>query len=244
MKAIRTWVIAIALLGAALLLASCGPKGPLVEANDQEMRDDAVVVARVLVDQPAWVVIHADLNGAPTTIIGQTRVEKGDWENVPVNIDIEQATPVLHAGLYADAGESGVFEYGAGDGVLVDKDGQHAIASFRATFLLTPRIVVSDQAPVDNSFTFDEVEAAEPGWLAIHADVSGTPGPVFGYAYVEPGITQGQVVELEMMPPPPKVWAVLHVDDGEERLFEPDGADEVVQYEGAAVAMPFNVLAP
>lgn len=108
----------------------------------------------------------------------------------------------------------------------------------------TPSVVVSDQEFKDGRVIVDRVVAAEPGWIVIHADQDGAPGPVVGYAPVEKGTNENVEVQIDPNQPTPKLFAMLHVDSGEMGTYEfPDG-DPPVKLEGQIVVTPFNVKLP
>ncbi len=45
--------------------------------------------------------------------------------------------------------------------------------------------------------TVDRVVSEGPGWLVIHADANGKPGPVIGYATAADGLTRNLIVRLD-----------------------------------------------
>jgi len=70
-----------------------------------------------------WLVIHADADGSPGSVIGHQIVIDGRNEGVVVEIDRVQATDTLYAMLHTDAGELGIFEFpGPDEPVTVDGD--------------------------------------------------------------------------------------------------------------------------
>lgn len=73
-----------------------------------------------------------------------------------------------------------------------------------------------------------EIDGA-PGWIAIHSDVDGAPGPVLGTAQLEEGSDSDVEVTLDKpLDTSAAVWPMLHVDDSELGSYEfpaVDGAD-------------------
>ena len=47
-----------------------------------------------------------------------------------------------------------------------------------------PSVTVADQEIVDGKVTIAEVVSDGPGWLVIHAQADGKPGPILGYSPV------------------------------------------------------------
>ena len=104
---------------------------PSVSVSGQQVQDSNVVIEKVVAAEPGWMVIHADVDGKPGTVIGQTAVEVGENSNVVVEIDLEKATPTLFAMLHYDAGEVGVYEF-PGDDVPVKIDENIVVTGFSA----------------------------------------------------------------------------------------------------------------
>lgn len=139
------------LLLALLLVATPAVQAqmtPAVEVSDQEIRNDTVVVDRVVSDGPGWIVIHADDNGAPGDVVGYSTVVDGENADVSVQIDTsllavgmsetEAMTDTegvtLYAMLHTDAGEEGAYEF-PGDDTPVTVDGEVVMAPFTVTGL-------------------------------------------------------------------------------------------------------------
>ena len=78
--------------------------------------------------------------------------------------------------LHLDAGTEGEYEF-PGDDVPVFVDDVIVNVPFQATFPLADAVSASDQAAADGTVTVDMVSATAPGWIVIHADADGGPGP-------------------------------------------------------------------
>lgn len=126
----------------AFILAACGgattPLAPTevpateppvqsLVVNDQDVTGGIVRVAEVIVVKASWIVIHRDQNGNPGRGIGRIALPAGRHENVAINIDLAQATPLLFAEVHDDVGLPGEFE-------LADKP---ATPSVRVSFNVT-----------------------------------------------------------------------------------------------------------
>jgi glucose/arabinose dehydrogenase/plastocyanin len=105
------------------------PVEPGVVVTDQPI---TVTVDEVVSDGPGWIVIHADANATPGPVIGHSPVEDGVNENVTVEIEIENATEILHAMLHIDAGEIGIYEF-PGPDVPAEVDGEVVNVPFNVT---------------------------------------------------------------------------------------------------------------
>lgn len=90
--------------------------GSYIITRDQAFQETAnaplpITIPYAIVEQPSWVAIHADANGTPGEILGVASLRAGLNREVVVEIDPAAATETLHAALYNDSGEAGVFEF-------------------------------------------------------------------------------------------------------------------------------------
>ncbi len=123
----------IAILVLAVAPTVFGAFTPEVFVIDQPTIDNLVNVTRATVDEPGWVVIHADADGAPGPVIGYSALPAGINANVKVTIDPKAATTVLYAMLHEDKGEAGVFDFPDGADVPVERSGKPLVQSFNVT---------------------------------------------------------------------------------------------------------------
>jgi hypothetical protein len=108
---------------------------------------------------------------------------------------------------------------------------------------VTPAVTVSDQESDGTSVTIANVAAAVPGWIVIHIDADGRPGPVLGQSAVEVGDNSDVVVELDpALEEDTVLWAMLHVDEGEAGVYEFPGADVPVRDGDVIVMTPFTAI--
>jgi hypothetical protein len=213
---------------------------PSVTVSDQAIEDGTVTIDTVVSDGPGWIVIHIQEDGAPGAIIGQAPVSDGENTDVEVEIDVSQATETLYAMLHEDTGEEGMYDFPDGD-PPVEVDGEVVLTSFMLTGGLRASVTVSDQAIEDGMVTVATVVSDGPGWIVIHADEDGSPGPVIGQAQVSDGTNDDVSVEIDAGMATETLYAMLHEDTGEEGTYEfPDG-DPPVQVEGSVVVEPFTV---
>ena len=205
---------------------------PHIVAQDQIVDPtDRVVVAEVLSVGPGWVVVHGDDGGAPGAVLGRTSVPDGVSVGVAVDLDraLEDGENVW-AMLHVDAGVVGVFEpegadvpaRGAGDAVVVD--------SFVVTVegqAVDPAVVADDQSPDPaNEVVIAAVHTPSAGWIVVHEDDGGSPGPVIGFEAVLGGRNSDVVVTLDRDAEDGEtLWAMLHEDTGTPGLYEFPAAD-------------------
>jgi len=101
-------------------------------------------------------------------------------------------------------------------------------------------VEVSDQEVSDASVVVDKVVAAEAGWLVIHIYVGGAPGAVLGFTQVSKGENENVVVDLAVIQFTGELSAMLHVDHGEEGIYEFPGEDAPATEEENVVNVPFQ----
>ncbi len=108
---------------------------------------------------------------------------------------------------------------------------------------MTPSVTVEDQAVDDgaNTVAIASVISDGPGWIVIHADSDGSPGPVIGHEAVADGENTQVVVTIDPEGLTPTLWAMLHVDAGEEGVYEFPGDDVPARVDGTVVMSSFMV---
>jgi hypothetical protein len=212
---------------------------PSVQVSNQAVTDDTVTIAQVVSDGPGWMVIHKDANG-PGPVVGYAAVKAGVNSNVVVKIDSYTATPKLYAMLHVDAGKVGTYEFPGAD-VPAMVAGKMVSPSFVVTDL-DPRVTVADQ-PTGGTVTVAEVLANGPGWLVVHADKNGAPGPVIGWAPVSEGLVRDLKVTIDSAKATPVLYAMLHVDAGKVGTYEFPGPDVPVMVDGNMVSPAFKLVA-
>jgi plastocyanin len=220
---------------------------PSVTVQDQEISEANVLIAEAVSVGPGWLVIHAQQDGRPGPVLGFAALEDGLNQDVSVEIDTANVTAVLYAMLHTDAGQIGTYEF-PGDDIPVTVDDQVVSPSFgvqspveEATGL---SIEVADQGLEDGTVTVAQVVSEGPGWLVIHAQQDGSPGPVLGYSPVEHGANQGVVVEIDLLGVTGVLYAMLHTDAGEVGTYEFPGDDTPVTVDDQVVMSAFDLTAP
>jgi plastocyanin len=221
---------------------------PSVTVADQEIADGKVVVAEVVSDGPGWLVIHAQADGKPGPILGYSPVADGANAEVIVEIDAAKATETLYAMLHTDAGEIGTWEFPNGPDAPVMVGEQVVTPAFVVTGGLAmaeeilPSVTVADQEIVEDKVTIAEVVSDGPGWLVIHAQADGKPGPILGYSPVASGANAAVMVAIDASSATETLYAMLHTDAGEIGTWEfPNGPDAPVMV-GEQVVTPAFVV--
>lgn len=196
-----------------------------------------------LSDGPGWLVVHVattDDEGNQTfgAVAGFAPLQDGLNEDVVVELD--QATPVLYPMLHVDTGEEAVYEFGEVEGA----DGPVVIDGEVETFPIEAAPFITYEGTLDgNMLTVAEAAIDGPGWLVIHADNDGAPGPVLGQTRLNVGLNEDVVVELDEMNMTDQVFPMLHYDTGETGVYEfgqVEGADGPVTVNGDVVVGPLT----
>jgi hypothetical protein len=214
--------------------AGAAPTNASVTATDQIVTNGMVTVTASS-DAPAWVAIHADLNGTVGHVVGIAPLPAGQNQSISVMIDGAMSTPVLYAEVHADTGAPGVFEFGK----VPDAD-QPVQSAQPATFKIAA-IYAYDQQAQNNTVVVASAIIEKAGWMVIHADDNGKPGPVLGYAPVLGGTNAPVRVQLTTPPTSGTVWPMLHTDDGAIGTYEfgtVANADGPIQLNGATATKP------
>ena len=224
--------IIISLTAAGLLVTGCSDllSGPMVSPDNHiEVGEHGIYVNdlgettlhKVVVAQPSWVCIQADVIGAPGGMLGCSAVAQGENQEVTVTIDPTDLTWRLHAALYADAGNSGVNEIPDPDVPLLTALGNPV--TNETVLLADPNwITVSDQPLVDDDTVIVErAYAPVPALLVIH-DLRDEA--VLGYKALQVGENLSVPVQLEVRGQVKDVFAEMHWDinfDGGLNLSDP-----------------------
>ncbi len=106
---------------------------------------------------------------------------------------------------------------------------------------ITPGVKVLDQTVLSGSVRVAEVDSAAAGWIVVHADLGGRPGPVVGYTAVARGKNSDVAVAIDQSTATPTLYAMLHVDKGVVGTYEFPGPDAPEQGDTQAVSPAFKV---
>jgi hypothetical protein len=217
----------------------------VMNVQDQFLRGNMYMAASVTVDAPSWLVIHADNEGRPGRVLGQTLVQAGTTADVEVTLDPDGITPVLFPMLHMDTGTVGTYEFGIVEGADAPIVINGAVATapvwtvpyFRA---MPQTVTLGDgmEMAAEPKFVVQSVLSEGPGFIVIHSEADGGPGPVAGYAAVQDGLNLNVEVTLDPAVVTPNLWPMLHVDTGIVGTYEfgiVQGADGPVRVNDAVL---------
>ncbi len=222
------------------------PIVPAVEAVRQRVDEaGAVTVSMATLPEAGWLVIYNDDAGEPGEVIGQSALPGGRSRDVTVEIDPYMATSTLHVRLHADTGEAELFDFPDADPPL-EWEGAPVGVSFPITLdLVVPALVVEDQAvDMDGQVVVTSASVPEAGWVALHADEDGEPGPVLGQTPLQPGDSENVVITFDWRQATPTLHALLYQDLGIAGSFEPETVDEPYLIQGEPVGATFTATLP
>jgi hypothetical protein len=203
---------------------------PSVTVTDQTLSDEGtVVIDSVVSPQKGWITLHADDDGQPGQMLAYLPVESGESSGLIMSFNWRAATPVLHAVLYEDDGQTDVFEEPDVD-APVQIDGQPVSASFVVT--LPPDIFVLDQPVVDGEIVVEQVISYGPGWIVLYHDDEGGLGNIIGWGALEDGVNENVRFEVVESAVTPLLHLMIHQDLDEIGEFEFPRTDPPVLYQG------------
>lgn len=223
----------------------------VLHGDNQGAPNTSLEVHSVLAEVAGFLVIHVDNNGAPGPVAGFVAVPAGLSEEVTLEgLDASKLTPVLWPMLHVDDNTAGEYEFGAVEGA----DGPVIVNGNVLAFPINaaPSLVLTARDPLPGESTgtvrvrTDEALIDAQGWLAIHADNNGQPGPVLGVALLHEGSNKNVIVEVDGAAAGARVFPMLHYDTstiGEYEFGSVDGADSPVFVNGVVVVSPLPLSA-
>lgn len=202
---------------------------PAIVVSDQEVAEDGVVTFEsVISNGPGWLVLYLDDEGEPGGILEYMPVRPGINEALTIAINWRVATPTVHAMLYEDAGETGVFEIPD-----VDTAVEVGNAPLASTFQLRmpPDIFAIDQPVVNGEVVVERVVSYGPGWLVVFFDEGGELGLIIGEAPLEDGVNELVTVPVIETAVTPLLHLMIHQDHEPLGEFDFPASDPPVLYE-------------
>lgn len=119
-----------------------------------------------------------------------------------------------------------------------------SVAGVPATALAS--VIVEDQMSDGTTIVVKTVELPAAGFIAVHADNGGSPGPVIGHSDLLPaGISEDVTVLLDTaLEGISIVWPMAHIDmDGEYTFMPPDDAIDILSIteDGNVAVIPVQI---
>ena len=112
-----------------------------------------------------------------------------------------------------------------------------AAGTTTAAATVTGSLAAVDQTSDGKTITVKAVNIkGAKGFIAVHADVSGAPGPVVGHVAIPEGDSSNVVVKLDSTVASGSYWPMLHLDAGTIGTYEFPGPDGPVK-DSAGIVM-------
>tara|TARA_Y100001935_G_scaffold239088_1_gene226418 strand:+ start:168667 stop:170172 length:1506 start_codon:yes stop_codon:yes gene_type:complete len=226
---------------------------PEIIVSDQgTMNGNMVTISNVTATQDGWIVIHRSANSGSgpmvPDIIGKAMVNEGENQNVTIQLTEGVSNDeTLWAMLHIDDGTIGEYEFNGENGLDTPETfGQDIVMESFMIMQTDPMVMANDQINKGGIFTVD-VNAAEDGWIVIHASNATNDGPqvpeIIGKAPVMAGMNEDVQVMLnegETTQAGDILYPMLHFDTGTIGEYEFDGNNG---FDGPALSGSDIVLA-
>ncbi len=106
---------------------------------------------------------------------------------------------------------------------------------------IVPSIKVNNQLISNDSVVVESVTAVSPSWLVIQTETNGIQGPVIGYTKINKGENKNISVKIDSGQKTPKLFAMIHEDNGEKNKFDFPDNDMPLFYNGEMVLQLFSI---
>lgn len=128
---------------------------PSIAVDEQKVENDNVVVARLFLDKPGYVVIHKVADGKPGPVIGNSELLNGENSNVEVKVSDYENEDELIAMLHYDDGDSD-YEF-PGDDTPTKVDDKVVLQKFTLLETAPSQEPVTIEAPTSNVVEIDMI---------------------------------------------------------------------------------------
>ena len=240
---------------AVTLLPSRGPSS--LEAVDQEGLGLGVSVASVTLPAQGFIAVHAEADGAPGPVIGHSDLlPAGTSADVEIIFDeplevSAKVFPMAHIDMDGDGQYTFMPPDNAIDLPALFDNGDVAVVAVNLTVLpaTAPSFLEADEQTSDGAtIVVKTVNLPANGFIAVHADADGSPGPVIGHSdlLTAGGSTDVTVTLDEALTASGVVWPMVHIDmdgDGEYTFMPPDNAVDVpgITEDGNVAVIPVQI---
>jgi hypothetical protein len=204
-----------------------------------------VQIASVLSEGPGFVVIHQEADGSFGGVAGFVAVPAGlshGPTGVVAELDPAAVTSRLWPMLHVDDCAAGEYEFDGQSGCDNPVTAMGEVVTFPIN--AAPALVMQDQALEMGHITINNAIMDAPGWVAIHTDNNGEPGPVIATALLHTGANWNVVIDVDPAQAGSRVFPMLHYDTGEAGVYEfgeVEGADAPTFVGGNVVFAPLGI---
>ncbi len=255
MKRIRLASVMLALLGATVVLAGCSTASTektdlskvwgyvatadtaQLELDENQNGADQLVVKRVLAPSDGWIVVHADMNGAPGARVGLAPVKKGESVDVKVKLE-DLTTPNVIVAVHADRGTKGEYDFDMMNKEMspdrpffVDEKELAKVVSVREFGVPAAAgeasVEASDQPGATTEIVVARAVAPTDAWIVVHLEKDGGPGGRVGLKHIPAGESLNTTVALDPLPLTGNLLVAVHADKADAGLFNFDMEDKI-----------------
>jgi hypothetical protein len=202
-----------------------------------------VTVQSALCEAQCFVVIHQEADGSFGGVAGVSEsLPAGLNTNLVIELDPAMVTARLWPMLHVDDGAVGTYEFGTVEGADAPVQAMGEVVTFPIN--AAPALVMQDQALQDGRLEITNAIMDAPGWIAIHSDNNGEPGPVLATALLHPGANWHVMIEVDPAAAGSRVFPMLHYDTGEVGVYEfgtVEGADNPTFVGGNVIVAPLGI---
>lgn len=255
MKRIKLASVMLVLLGATVVVSGCSTAstektdtskvwGYVATADTAQLELDEnqngaqeLVVKRVLSPTDGWIVVHADMNGAPGMRVGLTPVKKGESVNVKVKLE-DLTTPKVIVAVHSDRGTKGEYDFDMMNKEMspdrpffVDEKELAKVASVREFGVPAAAgeasVEASDQVGATTELVVASALAPTDAWIVVHLEKDGGPGGRVGLKHIPAGESLNTTVSLDPLPLTGNLLVAIHADKADAGLFNFDMEDKI-----------------
>ncbi len=216
----------------------------VMHGDGMEMADAPTVnVQSALCEAQCFVVIHQDADGSPGGVAGvSASLPAGLNTNIVIELDPAIVTPTVWPMLHVDDSEVGTYEFGTVEGADAPVQAMGEVVTFPLN--AAPALVMQEQALQEGRLEITNAIIDAAGWVAIHTDNNGQPGPVIATALLHPGANWHVMIEVDPAAAGSRVFPMLHYDTGEVGVYEfgsVEGADNPTFVGGNVIVAPLGI---
>ena len=208
---------------------------------DQPMSDRAMI-ARVSSPVDGYLAVFGDSDGDgfPNTIVGSTPIDKGLTEHITVSLETGDITPQMIFSIYTDSDGDDEFDYFEDEPVLFSQGENDPSPLFVTARSDIEGLLVVDHLSSANMVRVDWVAAPIDAWVIVEK-LDEEEQLVVGQARISAGLFHDIEIPLSGVSPGDNVRVLLHVNNPDPELFEPERNDFPLLADGRLVFVEFTL---
>ena len=220
---------------------TAAPAGPAMSPAEvvfeaQTSDGTSIVVASITLPSPGFIAVHGNADGGPGPVVGHSELlPAGTSTDVVVTLDEPlAATDLLFPMAHIDVDEDGLYDFmppdiavdlpaSTADGAIAVVGAEVTIEDVSAAPAMSPAEVVFEAQTSDGtSIVVASITLPSPGFIAVHGNADGGPGPVVGHSELLPAGTSTDVVVTldEPLAATDLLFPMAHIDVDEDGLYD------------------------